>query len=49
MLILQISGRGLPVCSSPLMCCVFSPVSFSQNLVVSGATVGNLKDPGTSL
>ena len=29
--------------------CVFSPVTFSQNLVVSGATVGNLKDPGTSL
>ena len=33
-----------------LVCyCVFSPVTFSQNLVVSGATVGNVKDPGTSL
>ena len=49
MLLLQISGRSLPVSSSLLMCCVFSPVSFSQNLVVNGATVGNLKDPGTSL
>ena len=49
MLLLQISGRSLPLSSSLLMCCVFSSLSFSQNLVVSGATVENLKDPGTSL